>query len=102
MQEKSVLIMENLFYNLDISNKFDLKGSDRNRLVDPKSQNGEIVLLDENLIKSKMTFFFLNKLYIFVTVLFLISLQCLGLNRYMFFHIARQFYVMLFTEMQHF
>lgn len=45
--------MENLFYNCDISNKFDLKGSDRNRLVDPTNQNGEIVLLDENLIQSK-------------------------------------------------
>lgn len=54
MHEKSVLIMENLFFNCDISNKFDLKGSDRNRLVDPSNQNGEIVLLDENLIKSKI------------------------------------------------
>lgn len=45
--------MENLFYECQITNKFDLKGSDRNRLVDPSNQNGEIVLLDENLIQSK-------------------------------------------------
>ncbi|KAJ6641206.1 putative 1-phosphatidylinositol 3-phosphate 5-kinase [Pseudolycoriella hygida] len=51
VQEKSLLVMENLFYECDIANKFDLKGSDRNRLVDPTNQNGEIVLLDENLIQ---------------------------------------------------
>lgn len=48
--------MENLFCDRDISNKFDLKGSERNRMVDPNNQNnqnGEIVLLDENLIQSK-------------------------------------------------
>lgn len=44
--------MENLFYNCEISAKFDLKGSERNRLVDPHAQSGEIVLLDENLIQS--------------------------------------------------
>jgi 1-phosphatidylinositol-3-phosphate 5-kinase len=45
--------MENLFSDKEISNKFDLKGSERNRLVDPNGQTGEIVLLDENLIQSK-------------------------------------------------
>lgn len=45
--------MENLFFNCEIAKKFDLKGSDRNRLVDPTNSNGEIVLLDENLIQSK-------------------------------------------------
>lgn len=49
----NLLVMENLFYNKNISHIFDLKGSVRNRLVDPNSQDGEIVLLDENLIKSK-------------------------------------------------
>lgn len=49
--------MENLFYECEITNKFDLKGSDRNRLVDPTNQNGEIVLLDENLIQSKFSIF---------------------------------------------
>lgn len=53
VHEKSLLVMENLFYECEIANKFDLKGSDRNRLVDPTNQNGEIVLLDENLIQSK-------------------------------------------------
>lgn len=46
--------MENLFYDCDIDNKFDLKGSKRNRLVDTNNQSGEeTVLLDENLIQSK-------------------------------------------------
>ncbi|KAL7737544.1 hypothetical protein ACLKA6_007669 [Drosophila palustris] len=49
--EKSLLVMENLFYGCDISNKFDLKGSERNRHVDPTNQDGEIVLLDENLVE---------------------------------------------------
>lgn len=54
VQEKSLLIMENLFYDCDIDSKFDLKGSLRNRLVDPSNQNGEeTVLLDENLTQSK-------------------------------------------------
>lgn len=51
--EKSLLVMENLFYDREISNKFDLKGSERNRLVDPSSHRGETVLLDENLVQSK-------------------------------------------------
>lgn len=54
--EKSLLVMENLFYDCEIKNKFDLKGSERNRLVDPTVQNGEIVLLDENLMQSKFIF----------------------------------------------
>lgn len=56
MVEKSLLVMENLFYDCDIKNKFDLKGSERNRLVDPTDQQGEIVLLDENLVQSKYYF----------------------------------------------
>jgi len=51
--ERSVMVMENLFYGCDIENKFDLKGSERNRLVDPSNQQGEIVLLDENLVQSE-------------------------------------------------
>lgn len=47
------LVMENLFYNRNVSQKFDLKGSMRNRLVVPDNQEGEIVLLDENLLKSE-------------------------------------------------
>lgn len=51
--EKTVLVMENLFYECDIKNKFDLKGSERNRLVDPiNQQQGDIVLLDENFVQS--------------------------------------------------
>nr|XP_023014888.1 1-phosphatidylinositol 3-phosphate 5-kinase isoform X1 [Leptinotarsa decemlineata]XP_023014889.1 1-phosphatidylinositol 3-phosphate 5-kinase isoform X1 [Leptinotarsa decemlineata] len=47
----NILVMENLFYNRKVSQKFDLKGSMRNRLVVPDNQEGEIVLLDENLLK---------------------------------------------------
>ncbi|CAH0546520.1 unnamed protein product [Brassicogethes aeneus] len=47
----NLLVMENLFYNRTVSQKFDLKGSMRNRLVHPENQEGEIVLLDENLLK---------------------------------------------------
>ncbi|XP_020286766.1 1-phosphatidylinositol 3-phosphate 5-kinase isoform X2 [Pseudomyrmex gracilis] len=48
----SVLVMENLFYNRVITDKFDLKGSVRNRLVNPDDtcHEGELVLLDENLL----------------------------------------------------
>lgn len=54
-QEHSLLVMENLFYNVDIKNKFDLKGSERNRRVNPSNQNAneELVLMDENLLQSK-------------------------------------------------
>ncbi|KAJ3663453.1 hypothetical protein Zmor_007712 [Zophobas morio] len=47
----NLLVMENLFYNRTVTQKFDLKGSMRNRLVIPDNQEGEIVLLDENLLK---------------------------------------------------
>ncbi|XP_072386330.1 1-phosphatidylinositol 3-phosphate 5-kinase [Diabrotica undecimpunctata] len=47
----NILVMENLFYNRKVSQKFDLKGSMRNRLVIPDNQGEEIVLLDENLMK---------------------------------------------------
>lgn len=47
----NLLVMENLFYKRTVSQKFDLKGSMRNRLVIPDNQEGEIVLLDENLLK---------------------------------------------------
>jgi 1-phosphatidylinositol-3-phosphate 5-kinase len=53
VSERAVLIIENLFADRKITNKYDLKGSERNRLVDPTLQSGETVLLDENLIKSK-------------------------------------------------
>ncbi|XP_034244231.1 1-phosphatidylinositol 3-phosphate 5-kinase isoform X2 [Thrips palmi] len=48
----NLLIMENLFYGREVSHKFDLKGSIRNRLVNPGSEpREEVVLLDENLLK---------------------------------------------------
>lgn len=54
VSERPVLVIENLFCERKITNKYDLKGSERNRLVDPSGQSGETVLLDENLIKSKI------------------------------------------------
>jgi len=49
-----ILIMENLFYNRKISQKFDLKGSIRNRLANVAGKEQEdLVLLDENLVNSK-------------------------------------------------
>lgn len=51
--KSNLLIMENLFYKRDVVQKYDLKGSVRNRLVNPSHQNeGEVVYLDENLLKS--------------------------------------------------
>ena len=55
VSEKAVLVIENLFCDRKIANKYDLKGSERNRLVDPTVQIGETVLLDENLIKCEFT-----------------------------------------------
>lgn len=49
----NIIVMENLFYNRNVTQKFDLKGSMRNRMVNPHNQDGEIVLLDENLLKSE-------------------------------------------------
>ncbi|XP_011310721.1 putative 1-phosphatidylinositol 3-phosphate 5-kinase [Fopius arisanus] len=48
----SLLVMENLFYDRTITDKFDLKGSVRNRLVNPEDidHEGELVLMDENLL----------------------------------------------------
>ncbi|XP_035226923.1 1-phosphatidylinositol 3-phosphate 5-kinase-like isoform X2 [Stegodyphus dumicola] len=47
-----LLVMENLFYNRNVSRKYDLKGSIRNRLVNTsRIQEEDIVLLDENLLK---------------------------------------------------
>ncbi|MCU0401283.1 MAG: hypothetical protein MUE75_09785 [Algoriphagus sp.] len=47
-----VLVMENLFYGRRISQKFDLKGSVRNRLAkDNSKMEADYVLLDENLLK---------------------------------------------------
>lgn len=67
--------MENLFYECDIKNKFDLKGSERNRLVDPTNQQqGDTVLLDENFVQSKN----IQICAIYHFLLTLLSLQCPG------------------------
>lgn len=72
VHEKSLLIMENLFYKCDISNKFDLKGSVRNRLVDQSNQSGEeIVWMDENLIQSKYIWHSINFLSPIIFISFL-------------------------------
>jgi len=50
----NVLVMENLFYNRIITDKFDLKGSVRNRMVkvNDTCRKDELVLMDENLLNS--------------------------------------------------
>ena len=58
-----LLIIENVFYGRKISKQFDLKGSNRNRLVDEsltKLSSSSLVLLDENLQKEACE----NPLYI--------------------------------------
>lgn len=46
------MVMRNLFYKRNISQRFDLKGSMRNRLVNTKDpDNTEHVLMDENLLR---------------------------------------------------
>lgn len=76
--EKALLVMENLFYECDIKNKFDLKGSERNRLVDPNNQQqGDTVLLDENFVQSMNLKTYLQQLF---KTMFL-QLQCPGSNR---------------------
>lgn len=46
------MVMKNLFYNRNISQRFDLKGSMRNRLVNTDDpDNTESVLMDENLLR---------------------------------------------------
>ncbi|XP_047499602.1 1-phosphatidylinositol 3-phosphate 5-kinase-like isoform X5 [Penaeus chinensis] len=51
-QRMDVLVMENLFYQRNITHKFDLKGSIRNRLVNTSGkEESELVLLDENLLR---------------------------------------------------
>lgn len=46
------MVMRNLFYKRSISQRFDLKGSMRNRLVNTKDpDNTEHVLMDENLLR---------------------------------------------------
>ncbi|XP_055998370.1 1-phosphatidylinositol 3-phosphate 5-kinase-like isoform X3 [Ostrea edulis] len=52
--KQDLLVIENLFYNRNISQTFDLKGSMRNRLVNTsrgQKSEQEVVLLDENLLK---------------------------------------------------
>lgn len=52
-----VIVLENLFYSKPVTQVFDLKGSERNRLVNVSQQNtkqaeNDIVLLDENFLIS--------------------------------------------------
>lgn len=50
LMHMNLLVIENLFYKRNISESYDLKGSNRNRLVNPTGHTGkELVLMDENL-----------------------------------------------------
>eukprot|EP00163_Fabomonas_tropica_P016763 TRINITY_DN29903_c0_g1_i1.p1 TRINITY_DN29903_c0_g1~~TRINITY_DN29903_c0_g1_i1.p1 ORF type:complete len:247 (-),score=67.46 TRINITY_DN29903_c0_g1_i1:32-736(-) len=51
--KEDVIVMENLFYDRNIAQTFDLKGSVRNRLVKKAGENA--VLLDENLLEYEMS-----------------------------------------------
>lgn len=48
-----VIVLENLFYSKKFSQVFDLKGSERNRLVNvqEKQLDKDLVLLDENFLR---------------------------------------------------
>ncbi|XP_071791852.1 1-phosphatidylinositol 3-phosphate 5-kinase-like [Asterias amurensis] len=50
-QKHVLLIMENLFYQRQMGQVFDLKGSIRNRHVKTTGQEPDLVLMDENLLK---------------------------------------------------
>ncbi|KAL4218119.1 hypothetical protein ACF0H5_022855 [Mactra antiquata] len=52
--KQDLLVMENLFYNRCISQTFDLKGSERNRLVKQRKRDEETVLLDENFLRASV------------------------------------------------
>ncbi len=51
-----LLVIENIFYGWDIQEKFDLKGSIRNRMVNTSNTStvadSNLVLWDENLLKT--------------------------------------------------
>lgn len=51
-----VIVLENLFYGKKLTQVFDLKGSERNRMVNVnyqsnKQQEKDLVLLDENFLR---------------------------------------------------
>lgn len=51
--KQDLLVMENLFYKKNVTRKFDLKGSERNRLVSASEAGmSDCVLLDENFVQS--------------------------------------------------
>jgi len=60
--KQDLLVMENLFYNRNVTQIFDLKGSARNRLVSTFGKRVEdLVLMDENLLKASVD----SPLYVF-------------------------------------
>ena len=55
--KQDLLVMENLFYKRNVTKKFDLKGSERNRLVSAaEAEMNDCVLLDENFVQSLFVF----------------------------------------------
>ena len=58
-----VIVLENLFYSKKFSQVFDLKGSERNRMVNEKHLEKDIVLLDENFLRCKIKLNVLINLY---------------------------------------
>ena len=56
-----VVVLENLFYDKKLTQVFDLKGSERNRMINVTQQPNkqpekDIVLLDENFLRCKYRF----------------------------------------------
>lgn len=51
-----VIVLENLFYGKKFSQVFDLKGSERNRMVNETNKQPEkdLVLLDENFLRCNL------------------------------------------------
>jgi 1-phosphatidylinositol-3-phosphate 5-kinase len=58
-----VIVLENLFYSKKFSQVFDLKGSERNRMVNEKHIEKDIVLLDENFLRCKILLKYCQKLF---------------------------------------
>ena len=76
-----VIVLENLFYEKNLSQVFDLKGSERNRMININQQTNkqpekDVVLLDENFLRCIIEFIH----FIFFILLFRASLQILIQN----------------------
>lgn len=72
LAKMNVLVIENLLFNQDINKIFDLKGSNRNRIIN-STGNGKEVLLDQNMAQCEYIIY--KKIYIQLLLKNLSSLQ---------------------------